>query len=93
MCGAALCYGLLSSPSSAHADAVPAYACVTVNLADDGTLTGSHCKATNGAPATGPITQPFAVWSALQLTRFVWCTTGQADTPANITASGCVVIL
>ncbi|MET9337069.1 MULTISPECIES: hypothetical protein [unclassified Nonomuraea] len=80
---------LFGPVSPAHAAATPTYTCVIVNLGEDGTLTGAYCQGTDGAPAQGPILEPFAVWSPFQLTRIILCTSGEADTPTGITGYGC----
>ncbi|MFE3447383.1 hypothetical protein ACFXJ8_00495 [Nonomuraea sp. NPDC059194] len=82
-------FALVGLVTPAHAASTPAYACIIVNLSDNGTLEGLHCRPAESAPATGPITGPFAVWSPFQLTRIIVCTSGYANTPAGITGSGC----
>ncbi|MEU7897108.1 hypothetical protein AB0B45_30115 [Nonomuraea sp. NPDC049152] len=86
-------FALVGLVSPAHADDTPAYTCIIANLSDNGTLDGAYCQENDGAPARGRITEPFAVWSPLQLTRLIVCTSGYADTPSRITAYGCQRLL
>ncbi|MFD1931641.1 MULTISPECIES: hypothetical protein [Nonomuraea] len=80
---------LVGLVSPAQASDNPSYVCTTVDLSDDGDLTGIRCRPSGGAPATGPIVGPFAVWSPLRLLQIIICHSGQAYTPDGIIGTDC----
>ncbi|MGQ4599436.1 hypothetical protein [Nocardia sp. R6R-6] len=79
--------GLLT-PATVSAQEMWTYTCQESGILSEGTLAALDCTASNGAPETGEITQPFLVQSRNQVTC-MGGGTSRASLPDFVRGTGC----